>query len=196
MTTRALTHRLKPFCTFLTGQKLHWWVIRRTALTWHPMTSFYSRTSRKKCVVNDFRVQAFKNHVLEASQSEWKKCFDNAKVYKSGWRILWKTIKEFLMINIPIFIIRPEIYIAAYVQRAVSNKHTIELYEVVRFLVRSKIVQNDSYNERCTKKSCSLHTPKGYPSLPSDFKKMLSKIFSRPSKHPVWISLKSRHFQV
>ena len=35
--------------------KTKWWLNRRTVLTWQLMTSFYFRTSRKYCVVNDFR---------------------------------------------------------------------------------------------------------------------------------------------
>ena len=56
ITMRALTHRLKP-APFWPAKTSNWWVIHRTVLTWLPMTYFYSRTSRKKCVVNDFRCQ-------------------------------------------------------------------------------------------------------------------------------------------
>jgi len=45
MTMRAVTHHFKP-APFLPAKSSNWWVIRRTALTWHPMTS-YSCTSRK-----------------------------------------------------------------------------------------------------------------------------------------------------
>ena len=56
MAMRSLTHLFKSAPYWLV-KTLNWWVIRRTALTWHPMTSFYSPTSRKKCVVNDLRHQ-------------------------------------------------------------------------------------------------------------------------------------------
>ena len=50
MAMRALTHRLKSAPYWL-AKTSNWWVIRRTALNWHPMTSLHS-------------------HVLEVSQSE------------------------------------------------------------------------------------------------------------------------------
>ena len=56
MTMRARTHRLKP-APFWPPKTSNCWVYHRTALTCHPVTSFYSRTSRKKCVINDFRRQ-------------------------------------------------------------------------------------------------------------------------------------------
>ncbi|XP_033254026.1 histone-lysine N-methyltransferase SETMAR-like [Drosophila miranda] len=54
---------------------------RQTVLTWHPMTSFYSLTSKKKLRCQRFTsaeeaVEEFKNHVLEVSQEEWKNCYD------------------------------------------------------------------------------------------------------------------------
>ena len=70
----TMTHRLKP-APFWPAKTSNWWVIRRTALTWHPMTSFYSRTSRKK--MRGQRFSSPENAVDCCCQSEWKKCFDN-----------------------------------------------------------------------------------------------------------------------
>ena len=54
----ASSHTTAQTSAFLTGQNTsNWWVICLTALTWHRMTCFYSRTSRKKCLVNDFHCQ-------------------------------------------------------------------------------------------------------------------------------------------
>ena len=47
------------------------------------MTSSCSQKSKVNCVVNDLQlkrteeaVEAFKNHVLDMSQEEWKNCYD------------------------------------------------------------------------------------------------------------------------
>ena len=50
MAMRVLAHRLKSAPAWPTKTS-NWWVNRRTALIWHPMTSFYFRTSRKYCVI-------------------------------------------------------------------------------------------------------------------------------------------------
>ena len=50
----AIAYRLKS-APFWPAKTPNWWINRRTALTWHPMTSFSFCTSRKYCVVNDFR---------------------------------------------------------------------------------------------------------------------------------------------
>ena len=52
MAMRALTHRLKS-ALYWQSKTSNWWVIRRTALTWRPMTSFCSSISKKKCVVDE-----------------------------------------------------------------------------------------------------------------------------------------------
>ena len=54
ITMPVLAYRLKS-TPFWPSIPLNGWVKPRTALTWHPVTSFYFRTSRKYCVVNDFR---------------------------------------------------------------------------------------------------------------------------------------------
>ena len=98
--TRRLTHRLKP-APLWPAKTSNWLVIRHIALTLHPMTSLYFRTSVDA-------VEAFKNHVLEGSQSEWKKCFD-----KCFEHMLMP--ENTLMINIRIFIIRSKLYRATLV---------------------------------------------------------------------------------
>jgi len=50
----ASSHTSAQTSAFLTDQNVE---LMGTALTWHPMTSFCSRTSREKCVVNDYRRQ-------------------------------------------------------------------------------------------------------------------------------------------
>ena len=54
MALRVLAHGLKS-APFWPVKTMNRWVNRRTDLTWHPVTSFYFRTTRKYCMVDDFR---------------------------------------------------------------------------------------------------------------------------------------------
>ena len=71
MKMRTLTHRLKSAPYWLVKTS-NWRIIRHTALTRYPMTSFYSRMSRK---MRDQRFSSPK-YVLMVSQSKSKKYFD------------------------------------------------------------------------------------------------------------------------
>ena len=110
MAMRALTHWLKP-ASFWPAKTSNWWVIRRKALTWHPMTSFYSSISRKKifvtrrCCCWSVEKPCFGDVPIGVEKVLWQVVWAHAKVHKSCWR---KTIKPFLLINIRIFI-TPEI---------------------------------------------------------------------------------------
>ena len=64
-----LAHGLKS-ASFWPTETSNWWVNRRTAMTWHSMTYFYLRISRKFCLVNDFRqTQIFVKLVI--SSHKW-----------------------------------------------------------------------------------------------------------------------------
>ena len=141
MTMRALTYRFKP-APFWPAKMSNWWVIRRTTLTWHPMTPFYSRTSRKNAwppifldrrCYRSVQKPCFGGVSIEVEKVLSQVVWAHANMYKSCWRILWKTIKPFLMINIRIFIIRKEIY-RVWPYRLV---HEVSLVSVVRIAVRN-----------------------------------------------------------
>ena len=66
--------RLKS-APYWVAKTLNWRVIRRTALTWHPMTSLYSRISRKICVVYDSRYQKI---LLECSKAMFWRCLNRS----------------------------------------------------------------------------------------------------------------------
>ena len=52
-TDHSSPHRLKQLQMWVLKTSI-WWVIRRIVLTWHRMTSFYSRTSKIKWEANVF----------------------------------------------------------------------------------------------------------------------------------------------
>ena len=60
---QVLTYWLKSGPYWL-AKTSNWLVIRRTTLTWHPRTSLYSRSSRKKCEINDFRHQKILLYII------------------------------------------------------------------------------------------------------------------------------------
>jgi len=148
MTMRALTHQLKP-APLWPAKTSKRWVICQAALIWHRTTSFYSRTSSERSVVNDFFRQKM---LLKRSKTMIWRCLNGSgksfrqlawahtKVYRSCWRILWKIIKPFLIKNIRIFITRPEIYIATLpptVYNILDQYHKVSRYSHVGLTVRT-----------------------------------------------------------
>ena len=97
-------NRLKP------AKASNWWLICRTALTWHSMTSFYSSISRKQYVVDDFR------------WSVQIQCFEGVSigVHKVLRQVVWAHKSCCRMRYIRIFIITPEIYRASLVLKLFS----------------------------------------------------------------------------
>ena len=67
MAMPAITHRRKSAPYWL-AKTSNWWVIRRTALTCHPISLLRGQQFSSP----DAAVEAFKNYVLKVSQSECK----------------------------------------------------------------------------------------------------------------------------
>ena len=81
------SHTSAQTTEFLSTQNINLMSNPPYVLTWHRMTSFYSRTT------SEGAADAFRMHVLEIPQSEWQKCFDN-------W---FKRIQMFININVEYF---------------------------------------------------------------------------------------------
>ena len=100
MAMRVLAHRLKsaPFGPTITT---NWWVNRRTTMTWQPRTFFipvyWEKMRGERFLSPEDAVEAFKNHVLEMSQSEWKNKHKSWSHIKTFWVRLCLKILSFPM---------------------------------------------------------------------------------------------------
>jgi len=116
---RAPMHKLIPV-PFWSAKMSTWWLGTLELLF---IPAYYQKNAWLTIFVA--AIEAFQAHVLEVSQSEWKKCLDNwfkaCKENKYFWRSLRKNIKSFLIKNIRNFIMRPELNMASYVFRYVIH---------------------------------------------------------------------------